>query len=237
MSMYHMHASLPVLPVWCKSSVRYICSLICRFVDSTKLQFQWIFTPWILNAVKRELINVIINVWCSSLGHNIGTSWMLHNAIQFCWILTLWMWNILNWQLDACYWQSSTLRCHSRTCTVVGNLDCHVFFHGHKLLHSHLQPKFCCNKSFNRTQSRAVTGLLTGHNTLRRHLHLMGLSDSPLCRRFGAEDEASAHIVCECEALASLRHVYLGCFFLEPEDIKSISLGAIWNFSKATGLP
>ena len=25
--------------------------------------------------------------------------------------------------------------------------------------------------SFNRTQSRAVTGLLTGHNTLRRHLH------------------------------------------------------------------
>jgi len=65
----------------------------------------------------------------------------------------------------------------------------------------------------------------------------MGLSDSPLCRRCGAEDETSAHILCECEALASLRHVYLSCFFLEPEDIKSISLGAIWNFSKATGLP
>ena len=29
--------------------------------------------------------------------------------------------------------------------------------------------------SFNRTQARAVTGLLTGHNTLRRHLHLLGL--------------------------------------------------------------
>jgi hypothetical protein len=37
--------------------------------------------------------------------------------------------------------------------------------------------------SFNSTQSRAVTGLLTGHNTLRRHLHLMVPSDSPLCRR------------------------------------------------------
>jgi hypothetical protein len=37
--------------------------------------------------------------------------------------------------------------------------------------------------SFNRTQSRVLTALLTGHNTLRRHLHLMGLSDSPLCRR------------------------------------------------------
>jgi hypothetical protein len=33
--------------------------------------------------------------------------------------------------------------------------------------------------SFNRTQSRAVIGLLTGHNTLTRHLHVMGLSDDP----------------------------------------------------------
>jgi len=30
--------------------------------------------------------------------------------------------------------------------------------------------------SFTRTQSRVVTGLLTGHNSLRRHLHFMGLS-------------------------------------------------------------
>ena len=90
--------------------------------------------------------------------------------------------------------------------------------------------------SFNRTQSRAVTGLLTGHNTLRRHLHLMGLSDSPLRRRCGAEDEISAYILCECEALASLRHVYLGPFFLEPQDIKRINLGAIWNISKITEL-
>ena len=91
--------------------------------------------------------------------------------------------------------------------------------------------------SFNWTQSRAVTGLLTGHNTLRRHLHLIGLSDIPLCRRCGAEDDIFAQILCECEALSSLRHVYLGSFFLDPEDIKNISLGAIWNFSKVTGLP
>jgi hypothetical protein len=91
--------------------------------------------------------------------------------------------------------------------------------------------------SFNRIQSRVVTGLLTGHNTLRRHLHLLGLSDSPLCRRCGAENETPDHILCECEGLASLRHAYLGSFFLEPEDIKNISMGVIWNFSKATGLP
>jgi hypothetical protein len=64
----------------------------------------------------------------------------------------------------------------------------------------------------------------------------MGLTNSPLCRRCGAEEETSAHMLCECEALASLRHVHLGSF-LDPEDIKFVSLGAIWNFGKATGLP
>jgi len=91
--------------------------------------------------------------------------------------------------------------------------------------------------SFNRTQSRVVTGLLTGHNTLRRHLHLLVLMDIPLYRRCGVKKETSAHILCECEALTSLRHDYLGSFFREPEDIKSISLGAIGNFSRVTGPP
>jgi hypothetical protein len=70
------------------------------------------------------------------------------------------------------------------------------------------------------TQSSAVTDL-TEHNTLRIHPYLMGLSDSPLCRRCGAEDETLAHILYGCEALASFRHVYLGSFSLESEDIKS----------------
>jgi hypothetical protein len=81
--------------------------------------------------------------------------------------------------------------------------------------------------SFNRTQSRAVIGLLTGHNTLRWHLYLLGLQDSPLCRKCGVMEEILAHILCECEALASFGHAYLGSFFLELKDIQSISLGAI----------
>jgi hypothetical protein len=91
--------------------------------------------------------------------------------------------------------------------------------------------------SFNRTQSRVVIGLLTGHNTLRRHLCLLGLLDNALFRRCGRMEETLAHILCKCEALASLRHAYLGSFFLEPKDIQSISLGAIWSFSKASRLP
>jgi hypothetical protein len=90
--------------------------------------------------------------------------------------------------------------------------------------------------SFNRTQSRVVIDLLTGHNTLRRHLHMMELCDRPTCRKCGTGEESSVHILCECEALASLRHTYLGSFFLDPEDIRVLVVGAIWNFAKGAGL-
>jgi hypothetical protein len=89
--------------------------------------------------------------------------------------------------------------------------------------------------SVNSTRSRIVTGP-TGQNTLRRHLHLMGLIYSPL-RRCEEEEETAAHNLCECEVSASLRHAYLGSLFLDPENIKSLSLGAIWNFSKGAGFP
>jgi hypothetical protein len=48
--------------------------------------------------------------------------------------------------------------------------------------------------SFNTAHSRVVIGLLTGHNTLRRHLHLMGLTNSPLHWTCGVEDETSDQI-------------------------------------------
>ena len=89
--------------------------------------------------------------------------------------------------------------------------------------------------SFNRTQTRAVIGLLTGHNTLRRHLHVMGLNNNPTCRKCGTEEETSVHIFCECKALASLRHKYLGSFILDPENIRVLGVGAIWNLLKEQG--
>jgi hypothetical protein len=89
---------------------------------------------------------------------------------------------------------------------------------------------------FNRTQSRVVIGLLTGHNTLRRHLYIMGLSNNLTCRKCGTGRKPQNHILCECEALASLRHTHLASFFLDPEDIRKLSIGAIWNFAKGTWL-
>jgi len=78
--------------------------------------------------------------------------------------------------------------------------------------------------------------LLTGHNTVRRHLYVMGLSNNPIRRKCGNEEENLVHILCACEALASLMYSYLRSFFLDPEDIRLLVNGAIWNVAKRTGL-
>ena len=70
--------------------------------------------------------------------------------------------------------------------------------------------------SFNITHSRVFIGLLSGHNTLGPHLFVMGLSNNPICIKCSAEEETSVHVLCACEALASLRHSCLGCFFFGP---------------------
>jgi len=54
-------------------------------------------------------------------------------------------------------------------------------------------------------------------------------------RKCGTEEEISVHILYEREALASLRHTYLGSFFLDADDIKKLGVGAIWRFGTATG--
>jgi len=57
-----------------------------------------------------------------------------------------------------------------------------------------------------------------------------------MCRKCGTGEETTVHILCECEALALLRHTYLGSFFSDPEVIKKLSVGVIWRFGNGTGL-
>jgi len=60
--------------------------------------------------------------------------------------------------------------------------------------------------SFNRMQCRVVTDLLTGHNTLGRHLYIMGQTDNRMCWSCRAEKETSDHVLCECEDLKTHTH-------------------------------
>jgi hypothetical protein len=82
--------------------------------------------------------------------------------------------------------------------------------------------------SFNGTKSRVIACLLTGQNTLRRHLYVMGLSSNPICRKCGTEEKTSVHILCECEALASLRQEYLGSFFFYSYDVMNLGMLKLW---------
>ena len=54
------------------------------------------------------------------------------------------------------------------------------------------------------------------------------------CRRCGAEEETSANTVCRSEAPATLTHTHLDSFFLDPENVRHLNLGVIWNFIKGT---
>ena len=90
--------------------------------------------------------------------------------------------------------------------------------------------------SFHRTQTKVVIGLLTVHNTSRRHLCVMGLGNDPMCRKCGTGEENSVHILCECEALASLRHLTLVSSFCTRKTLRNKVCGTIWGLGKATGL-
>jgi len=74
------------------------------------------------------------------------------------------------------------------------------------------------------------------HHQFSQKKYIMGLISSPFCRRCGAEEETSAHVLCECEALVTLRHTYLGLFFVDPENVRSLSLGVVCSFIKGKGL-
>jgi hypothetical protein len=71
--------------------------------------------------------------------------------------------------------------------------------------------------SFNRTQPRVVVGLLTGHNTPRRHLYVMGLSDNPICRKCGTEEETSVQffIVAPCILKSKTVHSPTNALFIK----------------------
>jgi len=63
----------------------------------------------------------------------------------------------------------------------------------------------------------------------------MGLGNNLIYRNCGNEEENSVHILCECEALASLRHTYLRSFFLEPKDIRKLGGGQFGALPKEKG--
>jgi len=88
-----------------------------------------------------------------------------------------------------------------------------------------------------RNSVRRIVALRTGHNLLRRHAKLMGIvKGNDICRKCGEEQETTEHILCECPALASLRHTFFGTGFPTTEEIMSSNNKALLFFINKTGL-
>jgi hypothetical protein len=90
--------------------------------------------------------------------------------------------------------------------------------------------------NLSRNQLRIMTGLLTGHCHLKGHLFKLGLLNSPDCNRCKQASEMASHVLCDCEALATLRFRHLGHHFMKPGDFEDISVSKIPHFVQGAGL-
>jgi hypothetical protein len=61
-------------------------------------------------------------------------------------------------------------------------------------------------------------------------------SNSPECNRCKQASETASHILCDCEALATLRFRHLGRHFMKPGDFEDISVRNILHFVEGAGL-
>jgi hypothetical protein len=86
-----------------------------------------------------------------------------------------------------------------------------------------------------RNRLRTMTGLLTGHCNLKGHLFNLGLVMSPKCNRWKQTCEMASHVLCDCEALATVRFRHLG-HFMRLGNFEDISVSRILHFVQVAGL-
>ena len=85
-------------------------------------------------------------------------------------------------------------------------------------------------------QIKVAIGLLTGHCKLRRHLNIIGVKDSALCRGCLYEEESSSHVLCKCENYSAQRFEYLGYHMLDPWELMNVPIKCLLKFISAIGL-
>ena len=85
-----------------------------------------------------------------------------------------------------------------------------------------------------RRQVSILVSVLTGHNTLNRHLTIMGIQNNAGCEACDEGLETSLHFLGDCPAWGAKRMRYLGAPRLEANDIKTLDVASLVAFIKAT---
>jgi len=81
-----------------------------------------------------------------------------------------------------------------------------------------------------RKNLRLKVGFLTGDCQLRKHLHTIGLVDTPLCGMCEQEDKTVGHVLCECPEFSSIRDCVFGECWPIPANIKEMSPSDLSTF-------
>ena len=85
-----------------------------------------------------------------------------------------------------------------------------------------------------RRHLRILSGLLTGHGSLNRHLKVMGLKQDALCPLCQEEDETPVHFIAQCSATALLRMNIFAAYTLPVEELPNIHWSALLRFTTAS---
>ena len=92
-------------------------------------------------------------------------------------------------------------------------------------------------RKLSRQEIRIATGLITGHNTLQKHLVKMKLADfdSPYCEQCLEDiEETTVHYLGECMSYCNVRYDIFGKQFLSLTEIKNTGINQILRFVRQT---
>ena len=87
--------------------------------------------------------------------------------------------------------------------------------------------------SFSKRDVKRVTDILTGHCSLNKHLHTMGIASSALCNLCG-DVETAEHLLCKCPAFIMTRAKIFGAYTMNANSIRNFSPRTILDFMNRT---
>jgi len=90
--------------------------------------------------------------------------------------------------------------------------------------------------SLSQNQLRILSWLLAELSHLDGHLLTLGLVDNPSFVRCKQAFEISLHVLCDYEALATLRFRHMGQHFMKPSDFDDFFVSRILHCVQSAGL-
>jgi len=87
-----------------------------------------------------------------------------------------------------------------------------------------------------RKHLRIITGLLTDHVVLNRHLTVMQIHTDPLCPKCGEEEETVYHLLCRCNAMMMACYSIFGSYLMDITELQQSASSITYSFEVCKSL-